>query len=71
MTVEELIEQADAICARYREREAPLRADDRERFLAIATEAWNPELATAAFAQQVGFDVCGRSASGAWDEGAA
>jgi hypothetical protein len=132
MSVDELIAQADAICARYREREAPLRAaiprddspeayrlvgellpqlavllreqtdeleqlevpselaslwrenldrltrsadlldeggeaataHDRDRFVAVATEARRIELELAAFAQRVGFSVCGREAVG-------
>jgi hypothetical protein len=132
MSVDELIAQADAICARYRDREAPLRAaiprDDspeaykrvgellpqlaallrgqtdeleqldvpaelaspwrenldrlarsadlldegreaaaaqnRDRFVAVATEAQKIELELAAFAQRVGFSVCGREAVG-------
>jgi hypothetical protein len=127
--VEELIKQADAICARYGELEAPLRAalpkddspeayqrvaellpqlgallrqqvaelaelespaeladewpknlarltrsadlldaggiaaaaQDRDRFVATATEARALELETAAFARRVGFKVCGSS----------
>jgi hypothetical protein len=128
----EFIADADAICARYREREAPLRAaiprddspaayrrvgellpqlaallreqiaelemleaptelesawrenldrltrsaelldqggraaaaHDRDRFVAVATEARTIELEMAAFAEEVGFSVCGRGASG-------
>ena len=127
MTAEELIERGDAICARYAELEAPLRAGlpkddsreafqrvgellpqlgrllrqqaaelteleppaelpdgwrdnlarmirsadlldaggaaaaahDRDRFVATATEARGLELEMAAFAQRVGFKVCG------------
>jgi hypothetical protein len=132
MSVDELIAQADAICARYRDREAPLQAaiprddspeayrrigevlpqlaallreqtdeleqldvpaelaspwrenldrldrsadlldeggeaaaaHDRDRFVAVATEARKIELEMAAFAQRVGFSVCGREAVG-------
>jgi hypothetical protein len=131
VSVDQLIAQADAICARYRDREAPLRAamprddspdafrrvgellpqlaallreqtdelerldvpgrariplaresrparsaelldeggraaaaQDRDRFVAVATEARKIELEMAAFAQRVGFSVCGREAVG-------
>ena len=128
MSTDELIAEADEICARYRDREAPLRAaiprddssesyrrvgellpqlavllreqvdelrrleapaelepewrvnldrlgrsadlldeggaaaaaHDRDRFVAVETEARKLELETAAFAQRVGFSVCGR-----------
>jgi hypothetical protein len=129
LTTDELIAQADAICARYRDREAPLRAaiprddspkayrcvggilpelaallreqtaelerldvpaefaaswrenldrlsrsadlldeggaaaaaHDRDRFVAVAAEARTIELEMAAFAERVGFSVCGRA----------
>jgi hypothetical protein len=132
MGVDELIAQADAICARYRDQEAPVRAamprddspeayrrvgellpqlaallrqqtdelerldvpaelaspwrenldrlarsadlldeggeaaaaHDRHRFVAVATEARKIELEMAAFAQRVGFSVCGRDPVG-------
>jgi hypothetical protein len=37
-------------------------AHGRERFVAVATEARRIELEMAAFAQRVGFSVCGREA---------
>jgi hypothetical protein len=39
-------------------------AQDRDRFIAMATEARKIELEMAAFAQRVGFSVCGREAVG-------
>lgn len=39
-------------------------AQDRDRFIAVATDARKIELAMAAFAQRVGFSVCGREAVG-------
>jgi hypothetical protein len=37
---------------------------DRDRFIAVATEARKIELEMAAFAQRVGFSVCGREVGG-------
>jgi hypothetical protein len=39
-------------------------AHDRVRFVAVATEARKHEVETAAFAQRVGFSVCGREIDG-------
>jgi hypothetical protein len=38
-------------------------AHDRDRFVAVATEARKLELAMSAFAEEVGFSVCGRDSA--------